>query len=224
MPAWPSQARSVVELAGAGGGIGVGGEAARRLRGAQQPAHLRLADRDVAGGQVEQDLGAGHCRGSARRLRHPQIFADLDVKGETRRAAGGKQQIRAERRFVPGYRDRLAGDTIARGEMPALVEFAVIRQEHLWNDAKQLSAVDHDRAVVKMPARAQRRADDNDRQPVPACPDQAIDLGFDRVEHRILKQQIVDRIGGQAQFREHHQPDPRRVALGQQRLDRCGVM
>ena len=194
------------------------------MRGAQQPAHLRLADRDVAGRQIEQDLGAGQCRRDARRPRHPQILADLDVKGETRSTGGGEQQVRAERGVVPGDGDRPAGDADARGEMPALVELAVIRQKNLWHDAEQLAAMDRDRAVVKLPMRAQRRADDKHREPVPAGLDQTIDLGLDRVEQRILKQQIVDRIGREAQLGEHHQPDPRRVALGEQRLDRLGIM
>ena len=36
IPAWPSQARSVVDSPGAGGGVEVGGDAARRLRRAEQ--------------------------------------------------------------------------------------------------------------------------------------------------------------------------------------------
>ena len=117
------------------------------------------------------------------------------MKGETRSTGGGKQQVCAEWDLVPGHRDRPAGDADARGEMPALVELAVIRQKNLWHDAKQLAAMDRNPAVVKLPMGAQRRADDKHREPVPAGLDEAIDLGFDRVEQRILKQQIVDRIG-----------------------------
>ena len=57
--------------------------------------------------------------------------------------------------------------------------------------------------------RAQRRADDKHREPFAARLQQAVDLALDRVEQRVLKQQIVDRIGRQAQLGKHHQPDPR---------------
>ena len=49
-------------FAGARGRIGVGGDGARRLAGAQQAAGLGLADGDVAGRQVDEDLGAGERR------------------------------------------------------------------------------------------------------------------------------------------------------------------
>ena len=142
----------------------------------KQAAHLRLADRDVAGRQVEQDLGPGQCGRRARRLRHPQILADLDVKGEARRAAGGEQQVAAERRLAPGERDRPAGDAFARGEMPALVEFAVIRQKDLRDDPEQLPAMDHRPRNCRDARRAQRRADGKDRETVAARADQPVEL------------------------------------------------
>ena len=107
--------------------------------------------------------------------------------------------------------------------MAALVEFAVIRQKNLGDHAQHPPAMDRDRAIVELPLRAQRRADDEHRKPLPAGIDEARDLAFDRVEHRVLKQQIVDRIGRQAQFGEHHQRHPRPVAIGEHRLDRRGV-
>ena len=145
------------------------------------------------------------------------------MKGETRLPAGGKQQIGAERGVMPGERDRPAGDALARGEMPALVEFAVVRQKDFRDDAEHAPAMDRDRAVVELPMRAQWRADDKHRKAFAARLQQAVDLALDRVEQRVLKQQIVDRIGREAQLGKHHQPDPGPIALGEQRLDRRGV-
>ncbi len=98
--------------------------------------------------------------------------------------------------------------------MAPLVEFAIVRQEHLRHHPEQLPAVDRQTAIVELPLDAQRCADDEDRRQLPARRDQPIDLRRDGVEHRILKQQIVDRIGRQAQLGEHHQRDTGLVAGG----------
>ena len=101
--------------------------------------------------------------------------------------------------------------------MPPLVEFAVIRQKYFRHDPEHMAAVDRDRAIVEPPLPPQRRADDEDRTQVFACRDQPLDLRLDRIEHRVLEQQIVDRIGRQRQLGKHHQRDPRRVAVAQER-------
>ena len=96
--------------------------------------------------------------------------------------------------------------------MPPFIEFAVIRQKHLGHDAEQASAMDDDAAIVEMPAVPQRRADDKHREEVAACREQPIDLPLDLVEHGVLEQQIVDRIGRKPELGEHHQGDPGLVA------------
>ena len=79
--------------------------------------------------------------------------------------------------------------------MPALVELAVIRQEHLWHDAEQPAAMDRDAAIIETPPPAKRRADDKHRVQLFAGGDKPRDLRDHGIEHRVLKQQIVDRIG-----------------------------
>ena len=108
--------------------------------------------------------------------------------------------------------------------MAALVEFAVVRQEHLRHHPEQMPAVDHQAAIVEPPLDAQRRADDEHRRQLLAGGDQPIDLRRDGVEHGILKQQIVDRIGRQAQLREHHQRDPCLVAGGDESERLVGIL
>ena len=76
--------------------------------------------------------------------------------------------------------------------MPPLVEFAVIRQEYFRDDSEHMAAVDRDRAIVEPPLPPQRCPDDEDRTQVFACRDQPLDLRLYRIEHRLLKQQIVD--------------------------------
>ena len=110
------------------------------------------------------------------------------MKGEFVGTTGGEQQIGAERRLLPGERDRRVAQPFARGEMPPLVELAIIRQEHLRHDAEQPAAVDRDAAIVKPAAPAQWRTDDKDRRQLLAGRDEARDLSGDRLEHRVLKQ------------------------------------
>ncbi len=211
-------------LAGAGRRIGIGGDAAGRLRRAQQAAHLRFADRDVAGRQVEQDFGPGERRIGARRMRHPQILADLDMERERRVSPSGEQQISAEGRFVSGYFDRLTDDVLAGGELPPLVKFPVIRQIDLGHDAEQLSAMDDDAAIVEVSAVTQRRPDGKDREEVATGGDQSIELPLHFVEQRVLEQQIIDGIGGNSQLREHHQGDAGLVARSEEIQDIVGVL
>ena len=137
---------------------------------------------------------------------------------------GGEQEIAAKGRLVPGDCDRLTDDVLSRGEVPALIEFAVVRQKHLGDDAEQPSAMDDDAAIVEMPAVPQRRPDDKDREEVAAGGDQPVELALHLVEHRVLEQQIVDRIGRKAELREHHQGDPGLVAGGEQVQDIVGVL
>src|SRR5947208_2976432 len=145
------------------------------------------------------------------------------MEGETGLAAGGKEQIAAEGCLVTGDNDRPAEDPVARGEVPSLVELTVIRQKHLGDHAKQRAAVNDDAAIVEMPVRPERRPDDKSREEVPGRTDQPIDLPRHLVEYGVLKQEIVDRIGGEAKFREHHQGDPRLVAGDEQVEDIISV-
>jgi len=107
--------------------------------------------------------------------------------------------------------------------MAPLVEFAVVRQEHLGHHAHELPAVDDEAAIVEPPLPPQRRADDENRRQLAARRDEALDRAGNAVEHGVLKQEIVDRIGRQAQFGEHHQRDAGLVARGDQSQRLIGV-
>lgn len=95
-------------------------------------------------------------------------------------------------------------------EVPAFVEFAIVRQVGLGDDAEQPAAMDDQRAIVSPAAPAQRRAGDDDGHEVRAGGDQFARRRFDGVEQRRLVQQVVDGVGGQAEFR---QDDDRRGFL-----------
>ncbi len=146
------------------------------------------------------------------------------MEGEPRISASGEQQIAAERRFVSGYLDRLTDDVLAGGELPPLVKFPVIRQIDFGHNAEQLSAMDDHAAIVEVSPVPQRRPDGKDRKEVAACGDQPIELPLHFVEHRVLEQQIIDRIGGNPELREHHQGDAGLVARSEEIEDIVGIL
>ena len=53
----------------------------------------------------------------------------------------------------------------------------------------------------------QRRTDDEHREEIRGCLDQAHDRRLDRVEHGILHHEVVDRVAGEAQLGEHRDGD-----------------
>ena len=190
-------------LALAGGGVHVGGEAARRRRAAQQLAVLGPADGDRAAGQVEQQRRARQRGLRARRDRDPHVLADLDVDHEPGEVVGGEQQVGAERQVLAGDAD-LAALVDARGELPALVELAVGRRVGLRHDPEDAAAVDHHRAVVDAVAMAQRRADHEQRQQLGGPLGHGGQRALHVVEHRVLEHEVLERVA-----RERH--------LGEQR-------
>jgi len=107
--------------------------------------------------------------------------------------------------------------------MPTLVKLAIVRQKNFRDDTQKHATMDDDAAIIEVPLRPERCPDDKNREELGTRADQPIDLPHHLVEHRVLEQEIVDRIGRKTEFREHHQGDPRRVALREQVQDILGV-
>ena len=118
-----------------------------------------------------------------------------------------EQQVRAERDVAPGDHDGRSAPVVAGGEMPALVELAVSGKIRLGSHPVDPPPGDDDGAVEKPVHVPQRRADDQDARQLRRCRGQGGEGLFDRVENRLLQQQIVDRIAGQTQLGEHGQDD-----------------
>ena len=128
-------------------------------------------DRDRAARQVDQHRGAGQRGLGARRDRDPHVLADLRVQHQPRHVLGREQQVDAERHGLRRpTRIAPAALVLAGGDLPPLVELAVVRQVGLRHDAEDPAAVDDHRAVVDPVPVAQRRADDQHRQQVGRWP------------------------------------------------------
>ena len=147
-----------------------------------------------------------------------------------------KEKIRAEGRDMTADRDRVLDHARRLGEPAFLVEFAIVRQIALGDDAQQLAVLHRQRTVEEL-ARASERAPEEDQGPQALArfddPRRRVLSG---VQKRRLMMKVIDRISGQAQFREQahggmtlmglsHQSDQRfgvRQRLGQMNLRREG--
>ncbi len=190
-------------LAGAGGRVEVGGEAAGRLAHDELAAVVGLAHGDVRGRQVEQDRGAGEGGVGRGGHGHPQVLADLDEEGEAGLLVGLEQQARAERdAALAAQGDRVAHGGVAGGELAALVELAVVGQVGLRHDAEDAALGEDDGAVVEQGVDLEGEADDADeRQPPRRVEDhcQRLQTG---VEEGALVEEVLAGVGRQAQLGE----------------------
>ena len=108
-------------------------------------------------------------------------------------------------------------------ELTALVELPVGGQVRLGRDTQHGAAMNDDRGVVDAVPVAQRRADHQHRQQIGGC-DHDVEQGvLDRVEQRILQQDVLDRVARQRQLGEDRQRHAVVVALARQPQDRRGV-
>ena len=187
---------------------------------AQQRTRARTADRDRAAREIDENACATKRELGGRRHRDPHVLADLDADGQARNVLGREQKVGAERGMQPAERDRLAEDAGAGGEMPPLVEFAISRQVALGHDAEDVAAMDDDRAIVDAMAKAQRRADDQHGHQCRGGLDDRGKSTLDRIEQRILLDQILDRIAGQAQLGKHGNRHRLLVAVLRRRQNR----
>ena len=171
-------------------GVQIGGHASAGLRRAQAPPIFGLANRDVARREIQQDGRAGERGICARRDWRPEILANLHGDCEARDVGHVVHEIVAERHTLTEQRDLAQDGVGACGELPLLVELAVIRQVCLGCDAEDTPTVDRDRTVEQFPVETQRRAHDEDGAEIAARRNDFADGRHGRLEQRVLMKQI----------------------------------
>src|SRR5206468_1193348 len=98
--------------------------------------------------------------------RDPQVLADLDVQHEIAVLRMAEDEVGAEGRCLAGEPDLAHGDRVARRELPALVELAVVRQVGLRHYTEQLALRDQRRAVEEPSFARDRQPDERRRAQV----------------------------------------------------------
>jgi hypothetical protein len=192
-------------FARAGGSEYISGDGATRLAVAEHGAVFGFADRDVRRGEIEKDVRAGECAFARWRRRRPEILADLDVKAEVGIFCMVENLVGAEIRAAVQKLDRVHVTIGRDAEITFLVELAVIGQEGFGNDPEHVAALDHDSAIVERAAHANWRAHYEDREKAFAFSFEPSQRSVDRIEQRILEQEVVDGVAGERKlWRQQH--------------------
>ncbi len=84
--------------------------------------------------------------------------------------------------------------------MAAFVEFTIVRQERLGDDAQKRAFVDDGGYVVEATHDAEGEADQQHRRPVFGRFNQSGDGGLSPVQHCVLQEEVVDGVAGEAEF------------------------
>ncbi len=174
-------------------------------------------------GEVGEHGRAGQRGIGTRWDRHPHVLADLHEQGEPGDIGRPEDQVAAERHALAAHRDGLAALVLPRGEPAGLVELPIGREERLGRHPEDLAAVDHHRTVVDPVALAQWGSDDEHGTQVGARLDDRRDRPVDRLEQRVLQEQVVDRVAGQAQLGEERHRDALVVTAARLGKDRLRV-
>ncbi len=94
---------------------------------------------------------------------------------------------------------------------------------HISSPTEQVTSMNRDRAIIKPPFVAQRRADKYQRQKIGRRGHEAFDRGGNRRVQCILQKKIVDRVARQGQLRENGERGRLRMDLRQQSENRLHI-
>ena len=176
--------------------IEIGGQAAGGLRLAEKPPRLGLADRDVAGGEVGEHRGAGERRLGAGRDRHPEVLADLGVHDEAGTSSAANRRSGPKGASCPARsrpcrprrrrRRRSAGARRIRGSSAGGPS---ARRRAAGRGARRARSCRGGRDAGS----ARRRGGAASARGTP--PTMSADAALDRLEQRVLQQEVVDRVG-----------------------------
>ena len=195
-------------LAETGVRIQVGAQKAAGLLPHEVAAIARLADDLIRRGQIDDDVRAHLRQCSRRRIRHPQILADLHAEGEQRLLVALKNGIGDERnparlavrgldQHVFHTAERVGGD-----KMALLVELRVVRNVRFRDERQHIACVHDSRDVVQLALDAQRQTDDDDGGNLFAFAADGFECLQRALEQRFLQKQVAAGVAGQAQLGE----------------------
>ena len=133
-----------------------------------------------------------------------------------------EQQVGSERHAGPGDGD-LASDVVSGRDLAPLVELAVGRQVGLGRHAEDPPPVQDHGAVGPGPSALSGAPTTSTGSRSRLASTTGRQRRFDRVEQGVLQEQVLHRVAGQAQLREHREPDSLVAALASERKGGVGV-
>ena len=172
-------------------------------------AIARLADDLIRCGQVDDNVRAHLRQRSRRRIRHPQVLADLHAKREQRLLVALEDRVRHQR-HTDGFAVRIldvhalhsAGQRIRRYKMALLVELGVVRKMGFRHERQHVTGIDDSGHVIQLAAHAQRQTDYDDSRKLCGLAADRVQRVQCALEQRFLQEQVAAGIAGQAQLGE----------------------
>ena len=168
----------------------------------QLPAVAVLSHRLIGGGEIDDDRRARQTVRGGGSLRGPEILADLAAHHKALHAVAGKKDLPPEG-DLPAFKGK-EGNLLRRGrEMSGFIKFPVRRQRRLGNKGEHPPVLDGRRRVVQLPVLFQRKADEHQGvKPFGMLRDLCKRFLRSR-KQRLLQEQILAGIAGQAQLGEN---------------------
>ena len=106
-----------------------------------------------------------------------------------------KDQVVAKGDGLAQEQDLAAQGIPGGGELPLLIELAVIGQVGLWRQAQDPATVENDGAIEQLGVESQWRPHDQHRRQLLALLDQPRHGGLGSLQQRVLVKQVLIRVG-----------------------------
>ena len=170
-----------------------------------------LADDFIGSGQVDDNVRAHLRQRSGRRVRDPQVLADLHAEGEQRLLITLKNAVGHDRHITHFARcigERYAlnrAQRLRRHKMTLLVKLGVVRDVCFRHEGQHRTGIDHRRRVVQLAAHTQRQTDHNNGLQLCRFAANSTERLHCALEQGFLQEQIAAGIAGQAQLGERDQ-------------------
>ena len=172
-------------------------------------AVARLADDLIRSGQVDDNVRAHLRQRGGRRIRHPQVLADLHAEGKQRLLVALEDRVRHQR-HTDGFAVRIldvhalhsAGQGVRRHEMALLVELRVVRKMGFRHERQHVTGIDDSGHIIQLAAHAQRQTDYDDSRKLCGLAADRVQRVQCALEQRFLQEQVAAGIAGQAQLGE----------------------
>ena len=158
-----------------------------------------------------------------RRVRHPEILADLHAQDQLGDIPAGEEELRPQGHGLAaeGHRHGLRR---GRGKVAFFVELAVVGYMDLGHQAENSAVLTQGRAVVEAAARRHRQAHRRHQVLALGCLQHRLQGRFRAPEQGGLQKEVAAGVGRQPQLRQHQYFDAPVRGLGNQIRGRLGIV
>ena len=186
-------------LSDAGGGIDIAAVAPRARLLNETQSEIVLCDHLVGGGDIYYYIRAAERKDGSGRHRHPHILAQLN---SDRSAVVRAEKHIAERHLLPTEGDGIARRIKSRDKVAFFIEFVVIRQIALRDNAHEPAVLERGGAIEEPAAHAHRESDYHERADIGTFKNESAERGLRAFDEPVLRKKIGAGIACYAQLRQ----------------------